>query len=206
MTRRVDFQLTDEQLKELEQAINSSEHPEVRQRAIAIRLLGLGHHPEKVAEMVMVKANTVWTWHRRYRVQGTAGLQDQARSGRPRKGTREYCQLLEQALETDPAEYEYSFTVWTAERLRDHLEKETGIRLSIGRFTELLEREGYVYRRPKQDLAVKQDQTAKEQAAELLDELKKGLCWTKNTSIQSSGPTCTASNVAPIDPTSPRSG
>jgi hypothetical protein len=58
MTRRVDFQLTEEQLKELEQAINSSEHPEVRQRAIAIRLLGLGHHPEKVAEMVMVKANT----------------------------------------------------------------------------------------------------------------------------------------------------
>ncbi|MCC7446959.1 MAG: transposase [Anaerolineae bacterium] len=157
----MNFQLSDEQLNELEQGINSSEHPEVRQRAIAIRLLGLGYHPEKVAEMGMVKSNTVWTWHRRYRAQGIAGLQDQPRSGRPRKGTREYCWSLEPALKTDPAKYGYSFTVWTAERLRDHLEKETGICLSIGRFTELLEREGFVYRRSKPDLMVKQDQAAK---------------------------------------------
>jgi hypothetical protein len=54
------------------------------------------------------------------------------------------------------------------------LEQKTGIRLSTGRFTMLLEREGYVYRRPKQDLTVKQDQAAKQQATELLDELKKG--------------------------------
>jgi hypothetical protein len=59
MTRRVDFQRTDEQLAGQEQAINSAMYPEVRQRAIAIRLLGLGLHPDKVAEMVMVKANTV---------------------------------------------------------------------------------------------------------------------------------------------------
>jgi transposase len=105
---------------------------------------------------------------------GIMGLQDQPRSGRPRKGTEEYCRLLQETLDTDPAVHGYSFTVWTAERLRDHLEQTTGIRLSIGRFTMLLEREGYVYRRPKQDLTVKQDQTAKQQATELLDELKRG--------------------------------
>jgi hypothetical protein len=38
MSRRVDFTLNDEQLAEIEQAINYSPHPEVRQRAIAIRL------------------------------------------------------------------------------------------------------------------------------------------------------------------------
>jgi hypothetical protein len=38
----------------------------------------------------------------------------------------------------------------------------------------LLEREGYVYRRPKQDLTVKQNQAAQDQATELLDELKRG--------------------------------
>ena len=37
-----------------------------------------------------------------------------------------------------------------------------------------MERESYVYRRPKRDLTLKQDKTAKEQATELLDELKKG--------------------------------
>jgi hypothetical protein len=40
------FMLTEAQLAELEQAINSSPYPEVRQRAIAVRMLHLGQHPE----------------------------------------------------------------------------------------------------------------------------------------------------------------
>jgi hypothetical protein len=56
MSRRVDFSLTPSQLAEIEQAINFSPQPEVRQRAIAIRLLHLGHKPEAVAEMVAITA------------------------------------------------------------------------------------------------------------------------------------------------------
>jgi transposase len=81
---------------------------------------------------------------------------------------------LDEALNSDPASYGYSFTIWTTARLRQHLEQRTGIRLSQGRFVELLEREGYVFRRPKKDLQAKQDKTAKQQAADLLDELKRG--------------------------------
>jgi len=174
MSRRVDFTLTDEQLAEMEQAINYSSHPEVRQRAIALRLLHKGYKPEQVAELVAIRANTIWTWHRRWREEGLAGLQDQPRSGRPRKATAEYCHVLEETLNSDPANYGYSFTVWTMDRLRAHLEQKTGIRLSPTRFAMVLEREGYVYRRPKRDLSAKQDQTAKQQAAELLEELKRG--------------------------------
>ena len=174
MTRRVDFTLTDEQLAEIEEAINASPHPKVRQRAIAIRLLHKGYKPEAVAEMVVITPNTIWMWHRRWREGGIAGLQDQPRSGRPRKATTEYSRVLEEALNSDPASYGYSFTVWTTDRLRAHLEQKTGIRLSQTRFAMLLEREGYVYRRPKRDLTPKQNQTAKQQAAELLEELKKG--------------------------------
>jgi transposase len=174
MSRRVDFTLTDEQLVEIEEAINHSPHPEVRQRAIAIRLLHKGYKPEAVAELVAITANTIWMWHRRWRESGLAGLQDQPRSGRPRKATDEYCHLLETTLNSEPAEHGYSFTVWTMDRLQDHLERQTGIRLSRTRFALLMEREGYVYRRPKRDLASKQDKAAKQQAAELLEELKKG--------------------------------
>jgi hypothetical protein len=60
MSKRLDYTLTSEQLGELEQAINSSQHPEVRQRAIAIRLLHLGKHPEQVAQAVMVTSNTIY--------------------------------------------------------------------------------------------------------------------------------------------------
>ncbi|MBZ0297362.1 MAG: IS630 family transposase [Anaerolineae bacterium] len=190
MSRRVDFTLTDEQLEEVEEAINSSPHPEVRQRAIAIRLLHKGYKPEQVADLVAITANTIWMWHRHWREGGLSGLQDQPRSGRPRKATSEYCQVLEATLNSEPAEQGYSFTVWTMDRLRDHLEKQTGIRLSRTRFAMVMEREGYVYRRPKRDLASKQDKTAKQQAAELIEELKKGRnvvissfsLWTKQPS------------------------
>jgi transposase len=174
MSRRLDFTLTDEQLAEIEEAINHSPHPEVRQRAIAIRLRHKGYKPEQVAELVAITANTIWMWHRRWREGGVAGLQDQPRSGRPRKATETYCRVLEETLNSDPSSFGYSFTVWTMERLRAHLEQKTGSRLSQTRFAMVLEREGYVYRRPKRDLTLKQNQTAKQQAAQLLDELKKG--------------------------------
>jgi transposase len=174
MSRRLDFTLTEEQVAEVEEAINHSPHPEVRQRAIAIRLLHKGYKPEQVAELVAITVNTIWMWHRRWREGGVAGLQDQPRSGRPRKATESYCRALEETVNRDPASYGYSFTVWTMDRLRIYLEQKTGIRLSRARFAMVLEREGYVYRRPKRDLTFKQNQTAKQQAAELLEELKKG--------------------------------
>ena len=76
-------------------------------------------------------------------------------------------------LEKEPAAYGYRFAIWTSDRLRMHLEKETGILLSEGRFRALLKKKGYRYRRPKYDLSHLQDQTAKKQAEELLEELKK---------------------------------
>ena len=70
MAKRIDFTLTAEQLSEIEQAINHSVHAEVRQRAIALRLLHLGQSPDQVAEAVMVTANTIYAWHKRWRTDG----------------------------------------------------------------------------------------------------------------------------------------
>ncbi|MCI0710728.1 MAG: helix-turn-helix domain-containing protein [Chloroflexi bacterium] len=67
MSRRIDFTLTEEQWAAIEQAMNHSPLPEVRQRATAIRLLHVGHPPQDVAQMLAVAAGTIWNWHRRYR-------------------------------------------------------------------------------------------------------------------------------------------
>jgi transposase len=173
MSRRVKFQLNEEQIAQLEQAINSSVHPEVRQRAIAVRLLHLGEHPERVAQVVMVSANTVWTWHRRYRSKGLAGLQDQARSGRPRKADSAYIAQVEQLLETDPRTLGLAFTIWTIQRLRLYLAEQTGITLSEARFRALLERLGYRWKQPKHNLVHLQDADAQQTATRILDWLKK---------------------------------
>jgi putative transposase len=173
MSRRVDFTLTDEQLASVEHAINHSPLPEVRLRATAIRLLHLGHKPETVAEMVAVAGSTIWTWHRRYRAEGLDGLANKPKSGRPAKADANYLTEVERAIDADPRDLGYAFSVWTINKLRRHLAKQTGILLSYTRFRALLSNHDYVYRQPKHDLSDLQDDEAKAAAEELPDWLKK---------------------------------
>ena len=173
MSRLIDFSLTAEQLGAVEQAVNHDQRPEVRQRAIAIRLLHLGHAPEAVAEMLAVAPSTIWNWHRRYRAAGINGLANRAKSGRPAKADDEYLAEVERALDTDPRELGYAFSIWTINKLRKHLEKQTGILLSYTRFRALLSKHEYVYRQPKHDLSDLQDADAKAAAEDFLDWLKK---------------------------------
>lgn len=182
MSRRIDFTLTAEQLAELEQAINSSPYPEVRQRAIAIRMLHLGQHPEPVGAMVLVTSNTFYAWHKRWREQGLAGLRDGHRTGRPNKADRAYVQELEPVLELDPRSLGLSFTIWTLNRLRLYLAEKTGILLSYTRFRALMSREGYRWKEPKHDLSHLQDRPAQETIAQITE-------WLKKTSLSTPSPT-----------------
>jgi transposase len=173
MSKRLNFTLNEEQLGELEQAINSSPYPEVRQRAIAIRLLHLGQPPEQVAQAVLVTSNTIYAWHKRWREQGIAGLCDGQRSGRPLKADAAYIQELERVLDLDPHKLELPFTIWTLNRLRLYLAEKTGILLSYTRFRALMSREGYRWKAPKHDLSHLQDRPAQETAAQVMEWLKK---------------------------------
>src|SRR5215212_11836849 len=171
---RTVYQLKPKELAEIERAMRQDKRAEVRQRARVIRLLHLGHKPEAVAEQQMVSVPTIYNWHKLWREQGIDGLANKPKTGRPSKATEAYCRKLEEMLEKEPAEFGYRFAIWTSDRLRAHLEKETGILLSEGRFRALLKKRGYRYRRPKHDLSHLQDEKAKKKAEKLLDEMKKG--------------------------------
>lgn len=173
MPKPINYQLNEQELAEIETAMNRDKRPEVRQRATAIRLLHLGHSPGEVAVILMVNLSSIYNWHQRWRAKGVAGLANQPKSGRRRNATDRYCQLLEQVIEQDPTELGYRFTIWTAARLIAHLQQETGIQLSEGRFRELLKAKGYEYRRPKHDLSALQDEQAWQQAKMAIDQLKK---------------------------------
>jgi transposase len=170
---RTEYQLKPKELAEIEKAIRQDKRAEVRQRAIAIRLLHLGQKPESVAKQQMVSLPTIYNWHKLWREQGIEGLANKKKPGRPAKATEAYCQKVEEILEKEPSEYGYHFAIWTSDRLRAHLEKETGILLSEGRFRALLKKQGYRYRRPKHDLSHLQDDKAKRKAEKLLEEMKK---------------------------------
>jgi transposase len=170
---RTVYQLKPKELAKIERAIRQDKRAEVRQRSTGIRLLHLGHKPEAVAEQQMVSVPTIYNWHRVWREQGIEGLANKPKTGRPSKATERYCQKLEEMLEKEPSEFGYRFAIWTSDRLRAHLEKETGILLSESRFRALLKKRGYRYRRPKHDLSHLQDKTAKKKAEKLLEEMKK---------------------------------
>jgi transposase len=173
MSRRIDYQLSNEQLGELEEAIHTSPYPEVRQRAIAIRLLHLGQSPAQVAQAVIVTSNTIYAWHKRWREHGIDGLRDGQRTGRPLKADLAYLKELARVLDLDPRALDLPFTIWTLNRLRLYLAEKPGILLSYTRFRALMNREGYRWKAPKHDLSHLQDRPAQETAAQVMAWLKK---------------------------------
>jgi transposase len=70
------------------------------------------------------------------------GLETQPRMGRPRVLTEGYWQALKQTLATEPSHHGYTFTIWTTERLRDHLDQATSIRVNSAYLAEQMKRRG----------------------------------------------------------------
>jgi transposase len=88
-------------------------------------------------------------WIDRWWSGGVGGLANRPKSGRPLKADDADSLKFLEVIEKEPSELGYDFTIWTIDRLRAHLEKETGIGLSESRFRAMLKRKGYRYRRPK---------------------------------------------------------
>ena len=173
MPKAINFTLSESDLKLVAKAVKTDKRPEVRQRAMGLRLLHEGHSPKEVAQMMNVSQPVVYDWHHRWQATGLEGLANRPKSGRPRKASPSYVERLETIIEQNPQDLGYDFTIWTADRLRHHMEKETGVRLGSTKFRAVLKENDFVYRRPKHDLTNLQDPQAREAAEEWLKELKK---------------------------------
>ncbi len=166
--------LRNDDILKLEAAMATDKRAEVRQRAAALRAVHLGQPVKAVAWVLAVSEARIYNWLKAWHADGVEGLANHARPGRPRQADEAYCQALEAAIVQDPQALGYRFAIWTVERLRDHLKVTTGVELSVKRLGEVIAEQGYVYRRPKHDLKNLQDPTAKAQAQQILEELKKG--------------------------------
>ena len=173
MQNIIDFRVTSEQRDELEHALVHDTHTEVRVRCQALLRLADGKRVIEVAAVSDVTPHTVYAWHKRFQGGGIPALANKPRSGRPRKWTQEYLDKLAEVSGTDPKLLGYDFTLWTLERLAAHLAVVTNIELTPRSLNDLMEREGYRYRRPKYGVRHLQDPQAVEQARANLEELKK---------------------------------
>jgi transposase len=172
MPKQNDYTLNQTELEQIQVAMRSRTAKVVK-RATIVHGLHLGHCPDELAQLHDVSLTTIYNHVDRFKADDEAGLADKGRSGRPRKATAAYIQLLEETLDIDPKEQGYAFTMWTQSRLRSYLAQETGIDLGRSVFQELMQQLGYRYRRPKRDLGHEQDADLRDPVKDALEELKK---------------------------------
>src|SRR5512141_2036742 len=99
MPKALSFRLPEEGLREIVKAIKHDKQPEVRQRAMGLRLLHEGKSPKEVADLLDVSQPTVYDWHHRWQKEGIEGLTNRPKPGRPVKATDNYVAQLEEAVE-----------------------------------------------------------------------------------------------------------
>jgi transposase len=167
------YELSNEELEIISDAIKYEKRVAVVKRATALRLLHEGKTPDEVAEFLGVTAPSIHNWRKRWQQAHLEGLSNRPIAGRPSKATEIYWQMLGELLEQNPRDLGYLFSIWTTERLARHLAEETGIVLSAERLRVLMGERGYVYRRPRADLSIQQDAIARAEAEEALNDLKK---------------------------------
>ncbi|WP_159294960.1 IS630 family transposase, partial [Microcystis aeruginosa] len=134
-----------EEKKNLQKALKEEERAEVRERILMFLLLNDGKTQREIAEFIGCSLKTVAHWCVHGDPNNIESLEDGRKNGNHKKAPEEYINLLLKIVDEDPKELGYEFGRWTAARLAEHLEKETGIKLSGSQVRRILRRKKYVY-------------------------------------------------------------
>ncbi|GAA4407754.1 IS630-like element ISMsm5 family transposase [Fodinibacter luteus] len=108
---------------------SSSVRAGLAQRARIVLLAADGETNVAIAERVGVSRPTVISWRHRYGAKGIAGLEDEARPGRPREV--DYSKVVSTTLEPPPRKY--GVTHWSSRLLGRHLGVSNGTIAAIWR-------------------------------------------------------------------------
>jgi transposase len=142
--------LTPAQLGELDHLYRTTHDVRLRTRAQMVLLAAERHLvAAEIAAIVRHDEETVRRWLLRYQAEGVAGLSDAPRPGSPGKLTAEYRQQLLRCVRQRPRSLGLPYSLWTLQRLADHLAEETGLRLSDEAVRRTLQAPGIVLSRPQ---------------------------------------------------------
>ena len=165
--------LTDPQWEELDGLRFSTRDARVFRNATIILLSGSGRSKAQIAEILGCSAATVDNMRAAYRRDGAAGLKPASPPGRTSRATLEYRAAIQRAVATPPQDLGYGFSVWSVNRLRQHLKQQTGIELSEDQFRRILHQEKFSFQRPKHTMEGKRDEAEHDRAKAELHDLKK---------------------------------
>lgn len=142
--------LDETQHKELDELYRTTKDPRIRTRAQMV-FLSVDHKliVPQIALIVRESEPTVLRWLKRYHAEGSNGLRDEPRPGRPSDLTDNYRMRLIAAVRRRPRSLNLPFSLWTLQRLADYLAEQTGLRVSGETVRHALKNAGIVMSRPQ---------------------------------------------------------
>ena len=127
--RTLKLHFPDDALSTLDTFLKQTKEARVFRRAQAVRNVVKGQRLQTVSDTLQFTYSALRKWVYRFAHQGTQGLVDRPRSGRPPKVTCALERYLNHLVDQDPLEYESMYSQWSCRELATVVARETGVQL-----------------------------------------------------------------------------
>src|SRR6516164_3826976 len=127
--RTLKLHFPDEALPTLDTFLKKTKEARVFRRAQAVRDVVRGQRLQTVSDTLHFTYSALRKWVYRFAHQGTQGLVDRPRSGRPPKVTCALEQHLNRLIDQDPLEHGSLHSQWSCRELATVFARETGVHL-----------------------------------------------------------------------------
>jgi transposase len=127
--RTLKLRFPDDALCTLDTFLKQTKEARVFRRAQAVREVVKGQRLQTVSDTLAFTYSALRKWVHRFAHQGTPGLMDHPRPGRPPKITCELEQHFQRLVEQDPLEHGSRHSQWSCRELATVFARETGVHL-----------------------------------------------------------------------------
>src|SRR5262249_12085139 len=127
--RPLKLHFPDDALPTLDTFVKQTKEARVFRRAQAVREVVKGQRLQTVSDTLAFTYSALRKWVYRFASQGTQGLVDRPRPGRPRKVTCELEQYLNRLVDQDPLAQGARSSQWNCRELAMVLAQQTGVQL-----------------------------------------------------------------------------
>jgi transposase len=127
--RTLKLQFPEDALPTLDSFLQQTKEARIFRRAQAVRAVVKGQRLQTVSDALQFTYSALRKWVYRFAYQGTRGLVDRPRSGRPPKVTCELEQYLNRLVDQDPLEHGSIHSQWSCRELATVVARATGVQL-----------------------------------------------------------------------------
>src|SRR2546428_2168749 len=127
--RTLKLHFPDQALPTLETFLKQTKEARVFRRAQAVRAVVKGQRLQTVSDTLQFTYSALRKWVHRFAHQGTQGLVDRPRPGRPPKITGELEKHLNRLVDQDPLQHGSVSSQWSCRELSTVLTQQTGVQL-----------------------------------------------------------------------------